>query len=70
MSLRCFLVSEFIGVHMELQHGHALVIITIVTTNAGTLSVKVDVRVGDPLIQLAPGAGHLEPSMATWLELH
>jgi hypothetical protein len=67
MSLRCFLVNKFIGIHMEqLKLGHALVVITIVTTN-GTLLVKVDVGVGNPLIDLA--LGNLEPSLAAWLEL-
>jgi hypothetical protein len=37
-----------------------------VTTN-GTLLVKVDVRVGNPLTHLV--LGNLEPSMAAWLEL-
>jgi hypothetical protein len=52
---------------MELEHGHALVVIMIVTTNGALLLVKVDVRVGNPLIYLV--LGNLEPSMAAWLEL-
>jgi hypothetical protein len=63
-----FLLNEFIGIHIELERGQALVVIITIVTAHGALLVKVDVGVGNPLIHLAL-LGNLEPSMAAWLEL-